>query len=105
MEWNGQDFEGVHQPSGRYTVHMVATQLGTGQWVFEDRTDMMLAMLDWSRVPAGYTNANGVLVLKDKKLFPHLYDLPDMEATDENGEIMGKIGRSAPALVSSSTVP
>lgn len=89
--WNGLDDAGVHQPSGRYTVHMVATQLGTGQWVFEDRTDMMLAMLDWSRVPAGYTNANGVLVLKDKKLFPHLYDLPDMEATDENGEIMGKI--------------
>lgn len=89
--WNGLDDQGVHQPSGRYTAHLVATQLGTGLWVFEDRTDMMLAMLDWSRVPAGYTDANGRLVLTDKKLFPHLYDLPDMTATSEDGEIMGKI--------------
>jgi len=89
--WNGLGSADVHQPSGRYTVHMVAMELGTNRWLFEDRTDMLLAMLDMSRVPAGYTDANGRLVLKDKKLFPHLYDLPDMSATDENGQIMGKL--------------
>jgi len=89
--WNGRDNADVHQPSGRYTFHMVALQLGTGQQLFEDRTDMLLAMLDTSRVPAGYTDARGRLVLKDRKLFPHLYNRPDMTATDETGEAMGKL--------------
>jgi len=89
--WNGLDSAGVHQHSGRYTAHMVATQLGTGTWMFEDRTDMLLAILDADRDPAGYTDAQGRLVLTDKTRFPHLYDLPDMTATDENGQPMGKI--------------
>ncbi|MEN8005887.1 MAG: FlgD immunoglobulin-like domain containing protein [Candidatus Krumholzibacteriota bacterium] len=91
LMWDGVDNEGVHQPSGRYTAHMAATELDTGDLMFEDRTDMLLAMLDMSRVPAGYTDGNGKLVLKDKKLFPHLYDLPDMQATNENGEPIGLI--------------
>lgn len=87
--WGGRNFEEVHQPSGRYTVHMVVRQLGTGDILFQDSTDMFLAMLDSSRVPAGYTDDDGKLVLKDKKLFPHLYDRPPMIASDENGENMG----------------
>ena len=87
--WDGENNAEVHQPSGRYTAHMVCTNQETGNWVFEDRTDMLLSMLDSSKVPAGFTDRNGKLVLEDKTLFPHLYDRPDMTATDENGQMMG----------------
>ena len=87
--WNGMDDGDVHQPSGRYTAHIVLTNVDTGQWMFEDRTDMLLSMLDPSRVPAGFTDQNGKLVLKDKKLFPQLYDRPDMTATNEMAESIG----------------
>jgi hypothetical protein len=89
IHWNGTDFDDVHQPSGRYTVHMVVIEPGTEQLLIEERRDMLLAMLDSSRVPAGFTNAGGKLVLRDKKLFPHLYDRPDMMATDESAQIIG----------------
>ena len=87
--WDGKNNAEVHQPSGRYTAHIVCTNQETGYWVFEDRSDMLLSMLDSSRVPAGFTDHNGKLVLKNKTLFPHLYDRPDLTATDENGQIMG----------------
>ena len=98
--WNGTDFDDVHLPSGRYTVHLVVTQEGTGLLLYESRTDMLMAMLDSSRVPTGYTDAEGKLVLKDKKLFPHLYDLPDMTATDETGEIIGTLTLTATMRIS-----
>ncbi len=87
--WNGKDDADVHQPSGRYTVRIVMTNVETGLWMFEDRTDMLLSMLDPSRVPAGYTDQDGKLVLKDQKLFPHLYDRPDMTATNEDAQSIG----------------
>ena len=98
--WNGKDFEEVHQPSGRYTVRMVVRQLGTGTIQFQDSTDMFLAMLDSSRVPAGYTDADGKLVLRDEKLFPHLYDRPSMTARDEAGEIIGALELTATMRIS-----
>ena len=58
--------------------------------MFEDTTDMLLSMPDPSLVPAGYTDQDGKLVLEDKKLFPHLYDRPDMTATNENAEAIGE---------------
>ena len=87
--WNGMDNADVPQPSGRYTVHIVAVDSDTGELMFEDRTDMLLAMLDLSRVPVGFTGRNGKLVLRDQKLFPHLYERPAMAATDETAQPMG----------------
>lgn len=89
MTWDGKNQAGVHQPSGRYMAHLLGINPYTGQWVFEDRVDMLLSMLDSSRVPAGFTDKDGKLVLKDRKLFPHLYDRPDMTVTNENGEPLG----------------
>lgn len=89
--WGGRNFEDIHQPSGRYTVQMIVCQQGTGDILFQDSTDIFMAMLDSSRVPAGYTDEDGTLVLKDKKLFPHLYDRPPMSAWDENAEIVGTL--------------
>jgi len=95
MTWDGKNRMGVHQPSGRYTAHLLATNPYTGQWVFEDRVDMLLSMLDLSKVPAGFTDKDGKLVLRDRKLFPHLYDRPDMTATDEIGESLGQFNLTA----------
>ena len=87
--WDGKNNADVYQPSGRYTAHLVCTNQETGYWVFEDRTDMLLSMLDSSTVPEAFTDRNLKLVLKDKTLFPHLYDRPDLTATDENSQMMG----------------
>jgi len=87
--WDGKNDAGVYQPSGRYTAHFVATNVRIDLWVFEDRTDMLMSLLDSSRVPTGYTDVNGKVVLRDRTLFPHLYDRPELTATDENGQIMG----------------
>ena len=88
-KWDGRNDAGDLQPSGRYTVHIVAVDSDTGELMFEDRTDMLLAMLDLSRVPVGFTGRNGKLVLRDQKLFPHLYERPAMAATDETAQPMG----------------
>jgi len=90
--WDGRNDAGVLQPSGRYTAHLVTMKLDTGELMFEDRTDMLLAMLDPSRVPVGFTGVDGKLVIRDMKLFPHLYDRPDMTATNENAEPLGEFG-------------
>jgi hypothetical protein len=70
---------------------MAGYEVGSNTLWFEDTTDMYMALLDSSRVPTGYTDADGRLILRDKKVFPHLYDLPPMTAHDENGEIQGKM--------------
>jgi hypothetical protein len=88
--WDGRNDAGDLQPSGRYTAHLVTMEFDTGEMMFEDRTDMLLAMLDPSRVPVGFTGLDGKLVIKDMKLFPHLYDRPDMTATNENAEPLGE---------------
>ncbi len=87
--WDWRNDAGVLQPSGRYTAHLVTMDLDTGELLFEDRTDMLLSMIDYSRVPAGFTGLDGKLVLRDQKLFTHLYDRPDLTATDFIGEPLG----------------
>ncbi len=87
--WDGRNDAGDLQPSGRYTAHLVTNDLDTGKILFEDETDMFLSMVDFSRVPAGFTGRDGKLVLKDRKLFPHLYDRSDLTATGVNGDSLG----------------
>ncbi|MCK9995911.1 MAG: hypothetical protein KAH56_06500, partial [Candidatus Krumholzibacteria bacterium] len=98
--WDGRNDAGDLQPSGRYTAHLVTTKLDTGELMFEDRTDMLLSMLDPSRVPVGFTGRDGKLVLRDMKLFPHLYDRPDMTATNENAEPIGEFSPSSMMRIS-----
>ncbi len=85
--WDGKNNAGVHQPSGRFTAHLVATNVETGYGVFEGRVDMLLSVREY--IPNGYTDQDGRLVLKDRRLFPHLYDRSDLVATNENGESLG----------------
>jgi len=57
-------------------------------------------MLDPSRVPVGFTGRDGKLVIKDQKLFPHLYDRPEMTATDENAQPIGMFNPSSMMRIS-----
>ena len=98
--WDGRNDAGDLQPSGRYTAHFLAMDLDTGELMFEDRTDMLLSMLDPSRVPVGFTGLDGKLVLRDMKLFPHLYDRPDLTATNENAEPMGEFSPASMMRIS-----
>lgn len=83
--WNGRDDAGVYQPSGRYTVRLVVKdELGT--MLHEQTRDMLLATFSAS---VGVTDDGGRLVLTDRRLFPHLYDRPALDAVDEMGEFMG----------------
>lgn len=85
--WGGWDDDHVYQSSGRYTVRMVARD-AQGLIAFEETRDMQLASMS---VPVGVTDKNGKIQLRDRRLFPHLYDLPAMSATNESGEIQGDL--------------
>jgi len=98
--WDGRNDAGDLQPSGRYTAHFVTMKLDTGELMFEDRADMLLSMLDPSRVPVGFTGLDGKLVLRDMKLFPQLYDRPDMTATNENAEPIGEFSPASMMRIS-----
>jgi hypothetical protein len=89
--WDGRDAGGIHQPSSRYTVRMVATDPGTGEVLFEAREDVLMALLDATRAPVGVTDSGGRVVFADRRLFPHLYDREAMTARNENGEPMGPL--------------
>jgi len=90
MMWGGRDDEQVHQPSGRYTVRLLASDDG-GDTHIEQTTDVLMATTSHDIYSVGATNDQGELKLTDKTLFPHLYDREPMEAMNENGEIMGLI--------------
>jgi hypothetical protein len=85
--WAGRDDADVPRPSGRYTVRMVVRD-EQGMILAEQTKDMLMATL---RVPVGATDAAGRLVLTDKRLFPHLWEAPTMDAVDESGDIMGPL--------------
>ncbi len=89
--WNGLDDPGNRLPSGYYTAHLEVRDQVDGNLRYDDRVHMLMAIIDPSRYSVGTTDAEGEVVLTDKRLFPHLYDAPSMPATDENGEIMGTI--------------
>jgi len=91
MEWDGHVAQDVQLPSGVYTVHSVAMSPGTAEILHEARVSMYMAIIDPARVCVGTTDADGLIELTDKRLFPHLYDTPDIPATDETGTQIGLI--------------
>jgi hypothetical protein len=90
-QWNGLDDDEDSLPSGFYTAHLEVRDPSTNDLRYEERVHMLMAIISPSRYSVGTTDADGEVVLTDKRLFPHLYDAPSMPATDENGEIMGTI--------------
>lgn len=95
MRWFGSDSDDVRQASGLYFVHAVATELGTGAVLHDQRIAMYMAILDPSRVSVGVTDDSGVIRLTDKRLFPQLYQAEDIPAVDESGQRFGTISFGA----------
>ena len=89
--WNGQDDNGVAVPSGVYFARLVLTGAGSEKILLDAAREMLLAAFFADQVLIGATDADGRLVLEDKKLFPYLYDLPNFPAMDETGAPMGVI--------------
>jgi len=85
--WIGDDDDGVHQASGLYWAHLVATRDDTV--LYDARQPMYMAIMDFERTVQGVTDAAGRIVLTDKRLFPLLYGQVDMMAVNESGELMG----------------
>lgn len=87
--WDGRDDAGALMPSGVYTAHLVARDLGSETVRLNDSRRVLLAVFD--RMTVGTTDQRGRIVLEEKRLFPFLYDVPDMPAVDENGATVGTI--------------
>jgi FlgD Ig-like domain len=85
--WDGEDDQGVHQTSGRYTVKMTVLN-AEGELISEKTEHILMALM--TRNPVGTTDAKGSVSLTDRRIFPHLYEgLEPMTAKDESGESLG----------------
>ena len=91
FSWLGTDSHGVHMPSGRYTVRMVAYDPdGTGI-LFEDTTDILMCLFDPVGDPIATSDENGWFVLGDMRHFPHMFDREPMRAYDEIRDGSGRV--------------
>ncbi|MBC8423562.1 hypothetical protein H8E07_05520 [bacterium] len=90
-QWDGRDETGTHLPSGVYAVNLEVRPEGSDTVVLDARKYMLMAILDPGHVSVGTTDAEGRIVLDDKRLFPQLYDARTIAATDETGEIIGAV--------------
>ena len=88
--WDGRDEEGVHQASGVYYVTLEALD-ENGDVIASDREPMFMALMSFDRAQVNTTDADGKLVLRDKRLFPSLYGVEPMTARNENGEAIGSL--------------
>ena len=93
--WNGLDDAEQQMASGVYSVHLVVLDPATDEVILDDRAEMLMAIMDAMRMSVGTTNAEGRIVLRDKRLFPFLYDPADIPAVTENAELMGMIRLTA----------
>jgi len=85
--WRGQDDFGTPQNSGRYQIHLrIYSHEET--LVYADSLGVLLSQPDADMHIATSDN-NGIILLEDKRLFPQLYSLPAMMATDENADFLG----------------
>ena len=91
MVWNGLGEDEQRLASGVYTVHLVVMNPATDEVILDDRADMLMAIMDPARMSVGTSDAEGRIILRDKRLFPYLYDPADIPAVNENGDIMGTI--------------
>jgi hypothetical protein len=83
--WDAKDDAGIHQPSGRFSIIMVSVHPEDGL-DFADTTDVLL---NTEYVPVAVTDAEGRVVLTDRRLFPFLHDREPMVAMSEWQEPLG----------------
>ncbi len=89
--WDGKDDDDNRLASGLYTVHFIVLHLDSFNLLYEERKSMYMAIIDPARKSVGTTDGEGLIKLTDKRMFPNLYDAPDIPARDENGTHIGTI--------------
>lgn|GEM_PF-1207186 len=88
--WHGTNDQFVNQPSGRYTVRMVATNAAGDTTLFTDARDCYLADPDPEENSVAMTNDAGAIVLTVRKHFPQVYDHGPMPHLNEEAEELGE---------------
>lgn len=89
--WNGLDDTEQTVPSGVYYSRLVMSDGEGGEVLFEGWQPMLLAHWGQGSPVLAVTDADGDLVLTDRRLFPYLYDVEPFPAVDEMGEQIGLI--------------
>lgn len=90
-QWNGLDENGDKVASGVYTAHLIITNASDDTVIHDESHHMLIAAWGIDYATVDVTNADGQIVLTDKRLFPFLYGIDGFNATDEGGEIIGTI--------------
>jgi hypothetical protein len=89
--WNGHDDQDQQMPSGIYTAHLVLRSETDNSVIFESSQNVLMANVDAERGIVATTDDEGKIVLKDRRLFPYLYDVEPFMASDENSDPVGLI--------------
>lgn len=96
--WDGLDDDGVAQPSGRYTLAVLAFPPIGSIPLYSGSVDVMLQRSGASFV-LGTTGADGKYRTTDLRILPALYYLPSMTATNAIGQRLGSLQELATATV------
>jgi hypothetical protein len=89
--WGGLDDQDQSMPPGIYTAHLVLRSETDNSVIFESSQDLLMANWGAERGIIATTDDEGKIVLKDRRLFPYLYDLEPFMALDENSDPVGTI--------------
>ncbi len=93
--WDSQNILDEVQPGGVYYAQITYYPYEGGEARYTAEVPMLLANWGMNGPAVGVTDAQGKVVLKDRTLFPFLFDVEPFEATDENGEVFGMINCTA----------
>ena len=91
IQWGGSIGADQVAPSGVYFAHLELRQAEGLDPVYTAEQPMLLARWGTFSPPIAVTDAEGRIVLNDRRLFPDLFDLEPFPAMDENGEQIGLV--------------
>jgi hypothetical protein len=89
MKWDGKTTPDGPSPGGVYFARL--RLVSDGKLRHEELEPMLYVPLYPEQHSIGATDSRGRLVLEDSRLFPQLYDVPDIAARDETGAVVAMI--------------
>jgi len=90
-QWNGYDDAQQPLDSGVYHVNLRVEDPDTGALIHAQSRPVLMALTDPAHRSVGTTDAEGRIVLDDRRLFPHLFAPPEIPAVSCTGESLGTI--------------
>lgn len=86
--WDGKDDDGHDAHNGWYQVAMTCRD-DADTILFADTAEMLLIRIDHGQTPLR-TGSDGRVVVTDPTWVPGFWDLPPVQALDENGDLRGE---------------